>query len=166
MWLVPRDGFLSGIDREVLGVHLWCRAAGVVLVLGVVASACSNSSRLETLRAEPVLEPPPRAVELSRTETGGTSVGFGSSARVEVIWGIAGSPEDTAEWYVAEMGDLYGLDQQGTELRFIGRRTAGDIGVGVTVHALKSLSEVRWEADPADAAAWDGPVVVARASSG
>ncbi len=130
-------------------------------------TGCSNGDLLETLRAEPILQQPPGGVELATSETAGSSVGFETPARVEVIWGID-DPTATADWYLAEFGASYDLDLNEAD-QWLGGRQAGDVRVNVSVRTWSGLADAKWDTmttEVDDVASWDGPVVVVRASSG
>jgi hypothetical protein len=142
------------------------RAVGVVALLLVVAG-CSHQAALETLRREPIVQAPPGAVELLRTETAGATVGFGTPARVEVVWGVADG-EETLDWYLTGFTDEYDLDEQGRPPRYLGGRAEDDTSVNVFVQVHSNSAEVPWDTligDPALAEPWDGAIAVARASS-
>lgn len=132
----------------------------------IVAAACTRQGVLAELTDEPLLGTPPDGVELVRTETAGSSVGFQSPARIEIIWGV---PDDEVAlaWYLEQFGEQYRLAQQGTEPRYLGGRDAGEIGVTASVRTFPSMGDIKWDALIAEEAPldWDGPVVVVRVSS-
>lgn len=139
----------------------------VTAVVAVVALVgCTNGDRLAVLRDEAILGPPEGAVELARTESGGRSVGFGTPARVEVVWGV----DDAAAAGQAQV-DRYGVDydlQENTAGEWLGTRPDGDEAVNVSVRAWDGLSAVRWDTmttEEADVDPWPGEVLVVRASS-
>jgi hypothetical protein len=142
------------------------RVAAVALA-ALLGAGCGLDGALHQLRTEPLLEAPPGAVELLRTDQDGTSFGFGTPARVEILWGV---PDEAAalEWYLAQHGDTYGLRGLGLRPRWSGSRTIADMGVVAVVAPYASLADVAWQTMigvQEEAAAWDGALVLVRVSS-
>ncbi|MBY5162933.1 hypothetical protein [Salsipaludibacter albus] len=139
--------------------------AATVLAVTLTLAGCSRSGRLPTLAAEPILTQPPGATELDRTEIAGSTFGFGTPARVEVVWGVD-DVDDTTDWYLDEFGEVYGLELN-TPGTFYGTRRADDIGIRAGLTVAPSIGEVGpgMAADPDDLPDWSGPVAVARVAS-
>lgn len=140
----------------------------IVLALATLlaTSACGYDQALDAILDEPILDPPPGATELLRTETAGTSFGFGTPARVEVVWGLRDA-EETTTWYLHEHADPYRLARQGTEDRWLGTR-AGEVAMSVSVAVVRDSAGLDGGAligGRAEELAWEGPVAVARVSS-
>lgn len=139
-------------------------AVVVVVVLAVVG--CSNADLLPVLRDEPLLAAPAAAVELARTEQDGTTLLFGTPARVEVLWGVVDARQ-TSRGYLQVLGDTYDLRRNQDDQWLGGRTTAGQ-RVNISVRAWDGLDDVRWATmvTTEDAVApWGGEVVSVSASS-
>jgi hypothetical protein len=140
----------------------------IVLVLATLlaTSACGYDRALAAVADEPILGPPPGARELLRSETAGSAIGFGTPARVEVVWGLRDA-EEAAAWYLREHAGPYQLSRQGTEDRWLGTR-AGEVAMTVSVTVVRDVADLGVGAligGPAEEQSWDGPVAVARVSS-
>lgn len=156
----------AGRARLADGCNARIVTVGLVGLLALLLG-CTNADVLPVLEVEPVLEQPPGAVELARTLTDGSTVGFETPARVETVWGVD-DVDATADWYLDTVGEIYDLDLNDTA-EWLGGRRVDDVRVNVAVRAWQGLDEVRWDtlvAERDDVAEWPGPVVVARASSG
>ena len=143
------------------------RLRSALVVIAVVISGCSLGATLERLREEPMLGTPPEARELLRTEIAGTKFGFGTSARVEIVWGMVDVDEVTG-WYLQEHGDRYGLNRQAHSMHWLGERAVGDMTVTTSVQVLSGIADLQWESmigAEEDVGAWDGPVLAVRVSS-
>lgn len=142
------------------------RPALVVAVIVAATSACGHDRALAVIGEDPILDPPPGATELMRSETAGTAIGFGTPARVEVVWGVTDADE-AVEWYLRERGEAYGLVRQGNEERWHGGRD-GVLAVTVSISVVPGvadLDEGTLIGGPLEDLSWDGPVAVARVSS-
>lgn len=121
---------------------------------------------MPTLRAEPILTSPPGGVELSRTDIPGSTFGFGTPARAEVVWGVA-ELDVATDWYLDEFEQVYDL-RPNTPGQWFGTRQTDGIPVRVGVTAAPTLDDVSSGSllvEPEDVAEWSGPVVVVGASS-
>ncbi len=144
--------------------------AARVLVLGlalVLLGACGASGgRVAMLRELAILQPPDGAQELGRIEAEGTSVGTGSPARVEVVWGVEDGME-TAETHVAQHGVEWNF--RGTvDGEWTGAQPIDGQPVSAYVRTWEDLDEVDWGSvviDRAELVPWGGPVVVVRVST-
>lgn len=137
-----------------------------IVALALALVGCSNADLLPVLRTEPLLAAPAGAVELARTEQDGTSFGFGTPARVQVLWGVEDARR-TAQGYLLVVGETYDLDPNGED-HWLGGRTVDDQRVNVSVGAWDGLDSVRWAimvTEQADVAPWDGEVVSVSVSS-
>ena len=140
--------------------------ATVVVVVAVLAG-CGNDDLVQALRGEPILDQPPGGVELAVSEVAGSDVGFETPARVEVIWGIEDRAA-AADWYLTQFGAGYDLDLNEQD-QWLGGRQADGVRVNVSVRTLAGLADAKWDSmvtEQGEVAAWDGPMVVVRASAG
>ncbi|MBY5161496.1 hypothetical protein [Salsipaludibacter albus] len=140
-----------------------------MLVAGMAAAllaACGSvGGQVATLRELPLLEPPAGAEELGRIEAEGTTVGTGSPARVEVVWGV--EDMDSAEAHVAEHGVAW--DFRATVVgEWTGGRPVDGQPVSGYVRTWEDLDAVDWDSvviDREELDPWAGPVVVVRVST-
>ena len=138
-----------------------------LFLVAVLVPACSLDAARERLGEEPMLGAPPDALELLRTEIAGTSLGFGTPARIEIVWGVDDT-DAAADWYLREHADRYDLDRQVDRAHWLGQRAAGDMTVTTALRVSSSIADLPWETmlgAEGDAGAWDGPVVMVRVSS-
>lgn len=136
------------------------------LALALVAACAASGNQVATLRELPILQPPEGARELGRIEAEGTSVGSGSPARVEVVWGV----EDglaTAEAHVAEHQRDWDL-RPTVDGEWSGARPVDGQPVTAYIRTWEDLDAVGWDSvviDRAELGPWGGPVVVVRVST-
>ena len=143
----------------------WIWLVAVLAVMGLGVGVCVYDPELAAMRREPILEPPPGAVELGRSEQESQTFLLPVEAQVEVAWGLPGSVEEATRWYLDRYADMYSLRPR---LRVVGwsggRSIEPDFGVGVSVTLYESLDAVEWTdnrlAEQAKASSWDGVVAI------
>lgn len=133
----------------------------------MLLGACSGDNLLPILRQEPLLTPPMGAVELARSETGGSRWPVETAARLQVLWGV----DDTGaavDWYLDNHAGTYSLDLNQDE-EWLGRRVVDGNLIAAHVRLWDGMQDVRWgtyrfEHEGVDP--WEGPVVAVGVSRG
>ena len=147
----------------------WIWVVAGLAVIGFSVAVRFYDPELAAMRREPILEPPPGAVELGRSEQESQTFLLPVEAQVEVAWGLPGTIEDATRWYLDRYADMYSLQPR---LRVVGwsggRSVEPGFGVGASVTLCESLDAVEWTdfelEEQAKASSWDGVVAVVRVS--
>ncbi len=141
--------------------HSW-RGAVAAIGAACLLGACGTDPALgdlDTLRDQPLLEPPPGATLLGRAERDaeeGLILGIDTTAAVEMVYASPESLAEVIDHYQREHGDLYGLVRAGgsdeMETRLRGSTSGANAGVTITTGPPRpQLSQSASELDPAPA---------------